>query len=597
MSSVALSEASRASPCLIDISNTAKESRVAVAQAVAELPWCSPCARKLDPMAALVWVDRALPIKKFYLQRIASNRRQFQRANRFFGMDQVVDKCALTKAVEASLAVRRACYPHKEVHTTLQSGEAGSATGSDRLQSCLPRSWCLPRDENLLAELRCGTRPEVGADDTPAPEKTSVEGKARGLKDEDRWYIAKPDRGRCGRGIGLFSDPAKLVEEFRAGQLCVVEKPENSGSSSRTAAAKAEGSTSVVVQEYISRPLLFRDTGCKFDLRIYVIIKRLSPTLEALVFSEGLVRVATTPYTPPNASNCQIATMHLTNSHVNSRVVGHKKIDTAEGVGPGITAASVKYDDVDKKDAAQTKYTVTDTLDWISEMRGVPAADIWSDVCGSVSSAIAAIHPFAALKHATCYGAGDKNSEGRCFQLLGVDVILDNNLKPWVLEINNSPSLNLSTAVDERIKLPLIKSFLAEVFGREDRGAIDACASPRFEPLKIRGDAKIALDVQVSVLECYKQLCGHRIGSHRPLTSTKPARDMHTKLSKKVAAAAAMAAADSDGAMLLWGQEALPSRAECDLWRFTIWITSLAKCSRVSLGDAVAEVRSVLNEK
>ena len=70
-------------PVVIDISNTAKESRAAVARCVAELPWTRASARKLDPSADLVWIDRALPVKKFYLQRIANNRGVYQRANRF----------------------------------------------------------------------------------------------------------------------------------------------------------------------------------------------------------------------------------------------------------------------------------------------------------------------------------------------------------------------------------------------------------------------------------------------------------------------------------------------------------------------------------
>jgi hypothetical protein len=567
-------------------------------------------------MSALVWIDRALPVKKFYLQRIAANRRQYQRANRFYGMDQVVDKCALTEAVEASLAVRMAVRSlRKDAEGVGASdgshgsdGPGGGTAASRCLKSCLPRSWCLPRDENLLAALHHRPRAEGGENEASASKKNAEGEKGYCPGNDERWYIAKPDRGRCGRGIGLFSEPAKLAAAFRAGQLCVVENPDSnndrsssSRGNSRTEAlmaTKAGGSTSVVVQEYISRPLLFRGTGCKFDMRIYVLIKSLSPTLNALVFNEGLVRVATTPYTTPNASNCRIATMHLTNSHINSQVVGHKKADIMGKAGAGLKVEEEKEEEEEEEDVSQTKFTVTDTLQWISEERGVPVADIWCDVCSAVSSAIAAIHPFAALKHATCYGTGDNDNDGRCFQLLGVDVLLDDALRPWVLEINNSPSLNLSTAVDERIKLPLIKSMLAEVFGRQDGGAVDAAASPRFETLELEGDASIAFDAQTSVLECYKRLCGHRPGSRRPLTSTKPARDMYAKLRKKAAlvtAEAAVAAADDeDGVVLLWEQVALPSRAECDLSGFTVWIATLATASRMCLEDAVAKVRSVL---
>jgi len=35
-----------------------------------------------------------------------------------------------------------------------------------------------------------------------------------------------------------------------------------------------------------------------------------------------------------------------------------------------------------------------------------------------------------------------------CFDLLGFDIILDNTFKPYILEVNHAPSLNLDTALD-----------------------------------------------------------------------------------------------------------------------------------------------------
>ena len=35
-------------------------------------------------------------------------------------------------------------------------------------------------------------------------------------------------------------------------------------------------------------------------------------------------------------------------------------------------------------------------------------------------------------------------AKGDCFQIIGVDVFIDKNLKPWVLEINDHPSMNIN---------------------------------------------------------------------------------------------------------------------------------------------------------
>ena len=47
-----------------------------------------------------------------------------------------------------------------------------------------------------------------------------------------------------------------------------------------------------------------------------------------------------------------------------------------------------------------------------------------------------------------------------CFEVLGFDVLLDENLRPWLLEINLSPSLNTDSGLDLKIK----GNMLADLF-------------------------------------------------------------------------------------------------------------------------------------
>lgn len=39
-----------------------------------------------------------------------------------------------------------------------------------------------------------------------------------------------------------------------------------------------------------------------------------------------------------------------------------------------------------------------------------------------------------------------------CFELLGFDILIDDNLNPWLLEVNMSPSMNIDSPLDAKIK-------------------------------------------------------------------------------------------------------------------------------------------------
>jgi Tubulin-tyrosine ligase family len=47
-------------------------------------------------------------------------------------------------------------------------------------------------------------------------------------------------------------------------------------------------------------------------------------------------------------------------------------------------------------------------------------------------------------------------NRNNCFDLFGFDILLDKNLKPWLLEVNLSPSLACDSVLDSKIKSELI---------------------------------------------------------------------------------------------------------------------------------------------
>jgi tubulin polyglutamylase TTLL6/13 len=44
-----------------------------------------------------------------------------------------------------------------------------------------------------------------------------------------------------------------------------------------------------------------------------------------------------------------------------------------------------------------------------------------------------------------------------CFEILGMDVMIDSNMKPYLLEVNHTPSFSTDTPLDTLIKKNVIK--------------------------------------------------------------------------------------------------------------------------------------------
>lgn len=54
-------------------------------------------------------------------------------------------------------------------------------------------------------------------------------------------------------------------------------------------------------------------------------------------------------------------------------------------------------------------------------------------------------------------------NDKRCFELYGFDVLIDSKLKPWLIEVNGSPSMTASTTVDGQLKMNLLDDTLTIV--------------------------------------------------------------------------------------------------------------------------------------
>mgnify|MGYP001974724436 CR=1 FL=1 len=147
----------------------------------------------------------------------------------------------------------------------------------------------------------------------------------------------------------------------------------------------------------LPRPLLFRDTGRKFDLRIYVLLSSVQP-LRIFLFREGLVRVCTQKYAPLE-KNMGDTRMHLTNYSIN------KDSD-----------AFVQPEDENECDDAH-KRTVTSLMETLAT-EGHDVDALWQRIGELCVKTLISVQPHLEHTYFTCRGRADDAGSG-CSRVLG----------------------------------------------------------------------------------------------------------------------------------------------------------------------------------
>lgn len=86
---------------------------------------------------------------------------------------------------------------------------------------------------------------------------------------------------------------------------------------------------------------------------------------------------------------------------------------------------------------------------------GIDVKLLWNRIYDSINKCLLAgeAHIIQALRRVL-------PNRQNCFELFGFDVLIDSNLKPWILEINLSPSLACEAPLDFHIKSRLIADTL-----------------------------------------------------------------------------------------------------------------------------------------
>lgn len=223
-------------------------------------------------------------------------------------------------------------------------------------------------------------------------------------KKQNVMWIMKPIGKSQGKGIFLF-DKISQIKEWNVNKNKVTEdkdKPEQ-----------------YIVQEYITNPLLIG--GKKFDIRLYVLITSYYP-LTIYLYRNGFARFSHT-YFRNEKNNMNDITMHLTNVSIQK---------FAEG-----------YDD-----NIGGKWFIRELFLYLSSRYGYNSImKLIQNIENCIIQSFLAVHKII---------INDKH----CFELYGFDILIDNNLKPWLIEVNSSPSFSSNTKDDYTLKFNLLDELM-----------------------------------------------------------------------------------------------------------------------------------------
>ncbi|XP_035875606.1 probable tubulin polyglutamylase TTLL1 isoform X2 [Phyllostomus discolor] len=197
-------------------------------------------------------------------------------------------------------------------------------------------------------------------------------------------WIMKPCGKAQGKGIFLINKLSQIKKWSR-----------DSKTSSFVSQSTKEA---YVISLYISNPLLIG--GRKFDLRLYVLVSTYRP-LRCYMYKLGFCRFCTVKYTP-STSELDNMFVHLTNVAIQKHGEDYNHIHGG-------------------------KWTVSNLRLYLESTRGREVTSkLFDEIHWIIVQSLKAVAPVM-------------NNDKHCFECYGYDIIVDDRLKPWLIEHGQRP--------------------------------------------------------------------------------------------------------------------------------------------------------------
>lgn len=172
------------------------------------------------------------------------------------------------------------------------------------------------------------------------------------------------------------------------------------------------------------------------------------------IHEQGLARFATEPYVAPKSSNLKNLFMHLTNYAINKTNQNFEQ-------NKGGKAKGMKYEDDDcdwsDEDESGHKRSLNAILKILLQ-QGADPDKIMEEIKDIIVKTLIVGQPYMSHIYRSCQPDDYDNS--MCFQILGFDIMIDRKFKPWLIEVNQSPSFKTDSPLDYDVK----KGVLVDAF-------------------------------------------------------------------------------------------------------------------------------------
>jgi tubulin polyglutamylase TTLL1 len=191
-----------------------------------------------------------------------------------------------------------------------------------------------------------------------------------------------------------------------------------------------------VISRYVENPLLIG--GKKFDLRIYVLVTSYRP-LRVYQYCHGFARFCNAKYNT-DMGDIDNPFIHLTN-------------------------VAIQKHDQDYNAKHGGKWHIQNLRLYIEATFGLDASN---KLFLAMDNLI--INSLKAVQNVMI-------NDRHCFECYGYDVLIDQDLKPWLVEVNASPSLSTTTDSDRIMKYSLLKDIYSIVAAGVPGSVPDNCKS------------------------------------------------------------------------------------------------------------------------